>query len=77
VLQILRDRFAQSRHAPRGTVAVAPSGYGIAQRIHDRRGGMKIRLAKFQMNDRPALPFEFFSARIYRQRAFAIQLGNA
>src|SRR5260370_703640 len=63
--QILRNRLAQSRYAPRGAVAVAPCGYGIAQRIHDRRGGMKIRFAEFQVNDRAPLALEFFGAMAF------------
>src|SRR5713101_6644514 len=63
-----RDRYCSTR----GTVAVAPRGYCIAQCIHNGCGGMKIRFAEFQMNDRTPLALEFLGARIDRQRAFAI-----
>src|SRR2546425_4313920 len=75
--QVLRNGFAQCRHAARGTIAISPSCYGGAHRIDDRRGSMKIRLAQFQVNDGATLPLKFFRARKNRQRAFASQLRNA
>jgi len=52
-------------------------GHRIPHRVHDWRCRMKVRLAQFEMDDRAALPLEFFRARKYFQRSFAIQLSNA
>ncbi len=61
-LQIVGNRFAQRWDAARGAVTVAARCHSVAERIHYRRSGMKIRFAKLQMNDRTSLAFEFFGA---------------
>ena len=49
-------------------------GYGAAHRVYNGRRGVKIGLAKLQVNNGMALLFQFLRAREDGEGAFAIQL---
>ncbi len=76
-LQICGDGFAQGGNAAGGDVAVAACGDGIAQGIDDWSGGMKIGLAKLEVDDRATFALEFFGAGEDGEGTFAGQLRNA
>ena len=76
-LQICGDGVRKSGDAASGNVAVAAGGDGVAQGVDDRGGGMKIGLAKFEVNDGAAFALEFLGAGKNREGAFAGQLRNA
>jgi hypothetical protein len=64
------DGGAQGRDAARGNVTVAAGSYRVAQSIHDGGGGMKIGLAKFEVDDGAAVALEFLGARKNGEGAF-------
>lgn len=70
----MRDFFAQRGDAAGGAVAIAARCDGVSKRIDDRRCGMKVGLAKFQMNDGAALALEFLGAGENGERAFTSKL---
>lgn len=71
--QVFRDGCAQCRNAPCGNVAIVAVGYGRANGIHYRCGGMKVRFAQLQVDDGAALFFQFLGAGEDGESAFAGQ----
>lgn len=68
--KVAGELFAQGEDTGDRAVAIFSGTEGLFERVEDGGGGMKVRLAEFEVDDGAALAFEFLGAGEDGERAF-------